>query len=37
LLVVGQSRARRGRALADLQTIAEEGGFDFERLSKLDQ
>ncbi|MFD0592908.1 type II toxin-antitoxin system VapB family antitoxin [Catellatospora coxensis] len=36
-LVVGQSRARRERALAELQAIADEGGFDFEGLSKLDQ
>lgn len=36
-LVVAQSGARRERALADLQSIADEGGFDFELLPKVDQ
>ncbi len=34
---VEQIRARRERALADLQTIADEGGFDFDRLDELDR
>jgi Arc/MetJ family transcription regulator len=31
------SRERRQRALADLQQVAEEGGFHFDRLDELDQ
>ncbi len=34
---VEESRARRERALADLQAVAAEGGFDFDRLEELDQ
>jgi Arc/MetJ family transcription regulator len=34
--VVEQSRARRERALAALQEIADDGGFDFDRLDDLD-
>lgn len=34
---VEESRARRERALAELQAIADEGGFDFDRLAELDQ
>ena len=29
-------RARRACALADLQQVADEGGFDFDRLDELD-
>ncbi len=31
------SRLRRQRALADLQQVADEGGFHFGRLDELDQ
>lgn len=31
------SRTRREQALADLQQVADEGGFDFDRLDELDQ
>lgn len=31
------SRERRRRALESLRRIADEGGFDFDRLSELDQ
>jgi Arc/MetJ family transcription regulator len=31
------SRARRERALADLQQVAAEGGFDFDLLEELDR
>jgi Arc/MetJ family transcription regulator len=34
--VVGESRARRAQALANLQRIADEGGFNFELLDELD-
>jgi Arc/MetJ family transcription regulator len=34
---VEESRARRERALAELQAVAEEGGFDFDRLEELDR
>ena len=34
---VDESRARRERALAVLQEIADDGGFDFARLDELDQ
>lgn len=34
---VEETRARRERALATLQQIADEGGFDFDRLDELDQ
>ncbi|SCL30945.1 antitoxin of type II TA system, VapB [Micromonospora pallida] len=30
------SRERRQRALADLQEVADEGGFQFDRLDELD-
>lgn len=33
---VETSRERRRRALEDLQRIADEGGFDFDRLDELD-
>jgi Arc/MetJ family transcription regulator len=36
-LAVEETRARRERALAALQHIAEAGGFDFDRLDELDQ
>ncbi|MFI7577132.1 type II toxin-antitoxin system VapB family antitoxin [Micromonospora sp. NPDC049497] len=35
--VVESSRERRRRALTDLQEIADEGGFHFDRLDELDQ
>ena len=35
-LAVEVTRARRGRALADLQVIADGGGFAFDRLDDLD-
>jgi hypothetical protein len=31
------TRARRQQALAELRRIADEGGFDFDRLDELDQ
>ena len=31
------SRARRRRALADLQRVAEEGGFDFDLYHEFDK
>jgi Arc/MetJ family transcription regulator len=31
------SRERRRRALESLRRIADEGGFDFDRLPELDQ
>jgi Arc/MetJ family transcription regulator len=31
------SRERRRRALESLRRIADEGGFDFDRLAELDQ
>ncbi|MGH3681077.1 MAG: type II toxin-antitoxin system VapB family antitoxin [Natronosporangium sp.] len=34
---VETSRARRARALAALQQIAAEGGFDFDLLDELDK
>lgn len=34
---VEASRERRRRALEDLQRIADEGGFDFDRLDELDR
>jgi Arc/MetJ family transcription regulator len=34
---VEESRERRGRALAELQKIADEGGFHFDRLDELDE
>jgi Arc/MetJ family transcription regulator len=35
--VVDETRAQRKHALADLQAVAEEGGFDFDRLAELDE
>lgn len=34
---VEETRARRKRALASLQQIADGGGFDFDKLDELDQ
>lgn len=34
--VVDEARVRRQQALADLQAVADSGGFDFERLAELD-
>ncbi|MFG3702541.1 type II toxin-antitoxin system VapB family antitoxin [Micromonospora sp. NPDC047620] len=34
---VESSRERRRRALADLQEVADEGGFQFDRLDELDR
>ncbi|MDY7085591.1 type II toxin-antitoxin system VapB family antitoxin [Catellatospora sp. NPDC049133] len=34
---VDEIRARRERALAELQRIADDGGFDFDKLDELDQ
>jgi hypothetical protein len=34
---VDEIRARRQRALAELQQIADGGGFDFDKLDELDQ
>ena len=34
--VVDETRIRRQRALAELQSVADSGGFDFERLAELD-
>jgi Arc/MetJ family transcription regulator len=31
------SRERRRRALEDLQRLADEGGFDFDRIAELDE
>lgn len=36
-VAVEVSRARRERALADLQQVADEGGFDFDRYPDLDE
>ncbi|MDI1464487.1 type II toxin-antitoxin system VapB family antitoxin [Catellatospora sp. KI3] len=36
-LAVEASRERREQALAELQAIADEGGFDFDRLADLDR
>lgn len=33
---VETTRERRRRGLEDLQRIADEGGFDFDRLDELD-
>lgn len=33
---IAASRARRQRAVADLQQVADEGGFDFDRYEELD-
>jgi Arc/MetJ family transcription regulator len=35
--VVDETRARRARALQDLQQIADEGGFNFDLLDELDK
>ncbi|SCL33466.1 antitoxin of type II TA system, VapB [Micromonospora nigra] len=34
---VESSRERRQRALADLQEVADEGGFQFDQLDDLDR
>jgi Arc/MetJ family transcription regulator len=34
---VEASRERRRRALEDLQRIADEGGFDFDKIAELDE
>ena len=34
---VEEGRERRGRALAELQQMADEGAFDFDRLAELDK
>lgn len=34
---VEETRARREKALAELQSIADDGGFDFDRLDELDR
>jgi Arc/MetJ family transcription regulator len=34
---VEETRLRRERALAALQQIADDGGFDFDKLDELDQ
>jgi Arc/MetJ family transcription regulator len=34
---VETSRERRRRALEDLQRIADEGGFDFDKIAALDE
>ena len=34
---VAVSRERRRRALESLRKIADEGGFDFDRLAELDR
>jgi Arc/MetJ family transcription regulator len=34
---VETSRERRRRALEDLQRIADEGGFDFDKIAELDE
>lgn len=36
-LAVETTRQRRRRALEDLQRIADEGGFDFDRIAELDE
>ncbi|WP_026876379.1 type II toxin-antitoxin system VapB family antitoxin [Jiangella gansuensis] len=36
-LAVRQSHEHRARALAKLQDIAQDGGFDFDRLDELDE
>jgi Arc/MetJ family transcription regulator len=35
--VVEDTRSRRRQGLAALRRIADEGGFDFDRLGELDQ
>ena len=35
--VVDETRARRERALEDLQAVADSGGFDFDRIAELDE
>jgi Arc/MetJ family transcription regulator len=35
--VVAASRERRGRALEDLQRLADEGLIDFDRIAALDE
>ncbi|BCJ57320.1 type II toxin-antitoxin system VapB family antitoxin [Micromonospora endophytica] len=34
---VESSRERRQRALADLQDVADAGGFDFDQLDEIDK
>jgi Arc/MetJ family transcription regulator len=34
---VETSRGRRRLALEDLQRVADEGGFDFDRIAELDE
>ncbi|QSB14784.1 type II toxin-antitoxin system VapB family antitoxin [Natronosporangium hydrolyticum] len=34
---VTASRTRRSHALAELQQVADEGGFDFDRYHELDE
>ena len=34
---VEASRERRRRALEDLQRLADEGAFDFDRIAELDE
>ena len=34
--VVDEARIRRQQAIADLRSVADSGGFDFERLAELD-
>lgn len=36
-LAIEQSRARRTAAVENLQRIADDGGFDFDRLDELDE
>jgi Arc/MetJ family transcription regulator len=36
-VVVETTRERRRQGLASLRRIADEGGFDFDRLEELDQ
>ena len=36
-LAIAQSRARRTAAVENLQRIADDGGFDFDRLDELDE
>lgn len=37
LHAVEASRERRHRALEDLQRLADEGAFDFDRIAELDE
>ena len=37
LHAVEASRERRRRALEDLQRLADEGAFDFDRIAELDE